>query len=277
MTRYFAIPTAMLILCVAGARVFGQTRPSIGSAFERNYKAPRPSPSPELNPEDRKRLVNEVSSAYYADAVKAKKAGRLAEALKLFDRVVALEPGNQAARDQATETRRSLEVRAKAQKTPARSSSSRALSRLWSQAEAAARAQKWDEAETLYQKILALEPDNKRARAKQEFANAKLFARLKTRGEQRERAGDMEGALAAYQMALTHGEDQAVLNRIGVLKRRLSDSNRKKSEQVYVEALSATQQGDDKKARDLCEQALKLDPSNIEAQRMFERLEKRPH
>ena len=274
-TRHFSIPAATLILFVAGASGFGQTRPSIGSAFERNYKAPRPSPSPALDPADRKRLVNEVSTAYYADAMKAKRAGRLTEALKIFDRVVALDPGNQAAREQATEIRRALEAKTRSSKTP--SHPSRAVVKLWGRADTAARAQNWEEAEALYTKILTIDPQNKRARAKQEFARAKLFERLKARGEERERAGDLEGALSAYQLSLNHGQDQAVLGRIRVLRRRLAESNRKKSDEIYAEALSATQQGDEKKARDLCRQSLKLDPTNIEAQRMFERLEKRPH
>lgn len=252
-------------------------RQNMGSAFEKSRKPDKKaSPAPgEWTPEDRKRLMGEVSGGFYADAMKAKSAGRLNEALTLFQRALILDPANDAARAQIADLKQRLEAGSKPQKAPVKDSAARLMAKLWNDADAAARADNWDEAQANYRKILAIDPGNKRAKTRLDAANARLFEKLKARGEEREKAGDSEGALDAYQLALIHGEDEAVSDRLEKLKSRLAESNRRKSDDIYVQALGASQQGNNDKARVLCKQALAIDRSNIQAQRMLERLETR--
>lgn len=47
---------------------------------------------------------------------------------------------------------------------------------------------------------------------------------------------------------------------------------RRRSDEVYLQALRLSQKGDEGGARHLCQEALALDPDNIQAQRMLERL-----
>ena len=59
-------------------------------------------------------------------------------------------------------------------------------------------------------------------------------------------------------------------------KPALSMQERKKrSNELYLQALSASQNGDFDGAYKMCRQALKLDPENLQAERMCERLESR--
>jgi len=276
MTRPFFLILAAALMTFSV--VLAAPRQNMGSAFDKKQKAEkRPSPAPgEFTPEDRKRLMGEVSGGFYADAIKAKAEGRLNDALTLFERVLILEPTNNPARTQAADIKRRLEASSKTPKTPVKDSAARLMAKLWNDADAAARAENWDEARLNYRKILAIDPASKKAKAKLAATEAKLFEKLKKRGEERETAGDSEGALDAYQLALIHGEDVAVTDRLARLKSRLADSNRKRSDDIYAQALGASQQGNNDKARILCKQALAIDRTNIQAQRMLERLEKRP-
>ena len=266
-----------------------QTRQSIGSAFPEKppkgekrpvVKKPAPKkavPAPsagEWSPEDRKRLMDEVTAGFYADGIKAKKAGKLDEALPLFERVVLLDPKNEAAKGQVADIKKRLAAAKKSQPS-AKTATSKLLTKLWSEADAATKAKNWEVAQLALKKILAIEPANKRARARLDTAEQNLFARLKARGEDREKSGNTAGAIEAYKLALSHGKDPVLAAKVERLRAQLGETNRKKSDDLYIEALGASQQGNSDKALTLCRQALRLNPTNLQAQRMLERLESR--
>jgi len=268
-----SLPFAAVLLAAA-LPVFSATRQSIGGAFEKDYKTEKKPVRKDFTPEDRKRLMAEVSRGFYEDGLKARKAGRLSEALALFERALSLDPGLKAAKTQIADIKR-LTRAPKVQKSPSRDSSARLVSQLFREGELQAKNGKWSDARLTFNKILSVDPDNGRAKSKLAMAEARLFDHHKRRGEERERAGDAEGALDAYQDALAYGDDPAVEARLVKLKARVAEANRKRSDEIYADALSASQQGHNDKALTLCRRALRIDPSNIQAQRMLERLERR--
>jgi tetratricopeptide (TPR) repeat protein len=278
MTRRLALTLIAVALLPFGRLTAATSRQTMGEAFEKKKgkaeKKPAPSPVPgEFSPEDRKRLMDEVSAGFYADAMKAKKEGRLSDAQTLLERVLILNPGNAVAKSQLAEIKK--KNAAKSSKGPSKDATARLVTKLWTEADADYRAERWDEAQLGYRKILAIEPTSKKAKTKLEASEARLLDRLKQRGDDREKSGDLEGALEAYQAALRHGGDASIAERAARLQKRLVETNRRKSDEVYAAALSASQQGNNEKARGLCRQALRMDPSNIQAQRMLERLERR--
>jgi tetratricopeptide (TPR) repeat protein len=266
---------ALLALCLRP--VAAQTRQSIGGAFERNYKsekrAPLPAPTPtSLTPEDRKRVMSDVAEGFYSDGVRAKTSGRTTDAIAYFERVLAIDPNHAAARAQLADLKKKHQ--AAARKTTSKETTSHLLTKLWAEGDAATRRENWDEAQLAYRKILAIEPDNKKAHARLDMAEGKLFAKLRQRGDEREKASDLGGAVQLYQQALMHGDDESLEQHVENLKQQLAESNRKKSDQIYADALAASQQGNNDRALMLCRQALRTDPSNLQAQRMLERLER---
>jgi cytochrome c-type biogenesis protein CcmH/NrfG len=79
----------------------------------------------------------------------------------------------------------------------------------------------------------------------------------------------------AYRVAVNYNRDPILSDKIDQLLEKISEVKDRKSDDLYLQALDASQNGLADKAIELCKEALRLNPDNIQAQRMLERLQSR--
>lgn len=243
-------------------------------------KDKKKAPPPDiLSPEDKKKLVDEVSEEFYQRGLSAMRNGRLGQAEAYFDRVLVLQPGHAGAKRGLALIMQHYE---KTDPPPAPKPSPTKpdpkltlMEKLEKELDHRMTNGEWEEAEEAAAKILAVDPENGRVKQKTGTIRRNLFQRAVNRAEERERAGDTEGALDAYQLAWGYVKDGAIGEKIEKLKRQLAEAHEKKSEKFYLDALAATQNGKDEEAMRLCKLALSYNPRHIQARRMLDRLESR--
>lgn len=114
--------------------------------------------------------------------------------------------------------------------------------------------------------VLRLRDQSKEFAAKEAY-NAALRAA---------RDGDLQGAAVFAQRAIRfkpdYPEARDLLVKVGTTKKGVEEE---KSKEIYKESLDAFLAGDPAKALELAVKALELDPNNVEARRMVERLRQR--
>ncbi len=229
-------------------------------------------PSEEMTPEERKALVDEVAEDFYNKGVKAMNEGRYNQAEAFFDRALILDPHHQGARD-GTERLMKMMEGPEAESDPDKTDSKAALvKRMGTELDQRIKEGDWEEANTVATKILAIDPENARAKGKRAGINQQFYLKAKGRAEERERAGDWDAALDAYKVAAGYRPTPAVRDKINSLREKIAERNKKKSGELYLQALKANQEGKGKSALQLCKQALELDPQNLQARRMLDRL-----
>jgi tetratricopeptide (TPR) repeat protein len=121
---------------------------------------------------------------------------------------------------------------------------------------------------------LTEETFQKKGHAKAARTRIARFQELKLRGQGLENEGQVEAALETYRAALMAWPDAALEGHMRRMVVERADKHRKQSDQIYLLALKATQQGNEARAREFCRDALSLDPGNIYAKCMLGRLEK---
>lgn len=252
-------------------------RPRLGNLPEDDEAARERWDEAEIDPtpEERKALIDQACAELLHEATAAQRSGNLLAARALLERILVLDSRH-------VEARRRLRAFRRQQEKPARSRSGRSAPRqnlkakLEAELDKAYRAGRWDDARKLGEKLLAVDPGNERVRERMERIEGHLFDEAVARGKKREAAGDLEGAVDAYQVALGIRDDSALQSVVEKLQARTDAKNRHRSEALYLEALSAFQNGRKPDALRLCREALKLDPGNIYASRMLIRLGGKP-
>ena len=132
---------------------------------------------------------------------------------------------------------------------------------------------RWEEAHNLNTKILTADPNNKAAVRRKPTIAWKLYEEAKDRGARKEMANDVPGAIIAYKTALEWRADNSLKEKVVSLEASLDGNNEKKSADIYISAFKEYQSGRKNDAYRLCREALQLDPNNIHAERMLERLQ----
>lgn len=228
-----------------------------------------------ITPEERKQLLEEVAQEFYEKGEMAYQEGRFVEARDLFERVLTLQPNHAQARARLEALLRTLEP-PEPEPAPAEPDSKQVLiGRLSTELDQAIKNKDWDKAERQAKNILAVDPANEKTKSKLKIVHHNLSLRAADRAQTREKAGDFQGAVDAYRVAFNYSRDPAYTEKIESLMEKIREVNDRKSEEFYRQALDASQNGNNDKAIDLCKEALQLNPDNIQAQRMLDRLQSR--
>jgi tetratricopeptide (TPR) repeat protein len=244
--------------------------------------APRPDRKKEkqlLTPEEHKKAMDDVVQNLYNQGLKAVNEKKWREAREAFEHVLILRPRHAPAKRQLAYVKKKLEPpplsREKKAAKVKKDSDARLVRDLSIKLAEGVSAKDWEDVERVANNLLALRPGDAEARRQLRNARREMSQKALLLAEERERNGDLAGAIEAYREALSKEEDPAILAKIDVLRDQLNASNRKKSEELYLEALAAAQAGKEEEARVLCRRALRLDPENLQAERMKERLDLR--
>lgn len=273
----FRILIVAAIVAVGGSPVAGQ-RYRLGDIPDESKRDPLPlSGTAGVGEEPDQPLFDEVAEEFYGKAVAALKAGKVRVAESYFDRVLILKPDHGQAREGIR-----LIMKMRERDTGRRKRGSKAapnvdpkeqLTRsLLKELNAAYAARDWSRADRLAGQVLAIDPGNHPALEKRRAIKRVLFSESVLAGKAAEKAGDTAAAIAAYRKALAHRNDDGIVSAIARLERNLRIENKKAAGKIYLSALKASQRGDAKKALNLCRRVLDLDPDNIPATRMLERL-----
>jgi tetratricopeptide (TPR) repeat protein len=219
-------------------------------------------------------LLEDVAEEFYEKGDLAFKEGRLQEARDLLERALTLQPGHLEAKARLASVIRALEPpEPEPVPTPQKNSKEALLKKLSAELDDAMKNKNWEKSDRVVKNILAVDPNNDRAKTKLKSIHHQLAIKAADRAVAREKAGDFQGAVDAYRVAINYFKDQAYIEKIEELTEKINEVNEKKSEELYLQALDASQNGNNGKAINLCQDALQLNPDNIQAERMLDRLQ----
>lgn len=223
-----------------------------------------------LDPPDKAALAAQIAEEFYQQGLTAMNEGRLEQAEGYFDRVLILIPDHSGAKS-------GIETVMKAYEEPSVTLSTPTINRaflenLESDLEQAYSQDDLERAGELIEEILAVEPDHKGAKKRRVAINRKLFDQALVRAGEREKVGDLQGAIDALLVAYGYRRDAGIRTQLQDLRIRLAHENEDRSDTLYVDALAASQEGRTDEAIELCRQSLALNPKNAQAKRMMERL-----
>lgn len=236
-------PALILSVCIASLSLPAHSaeKMRLGDVSDPSEKKGRKGAAGEPSTvEERRELMSQVVDDFYRKGVTALSSGQWEIAEDYFDRVLTLDPQHKGARFGLTKVLERYQAE-EARHAPARKEGP--------------------------------PKSTPTGQVSKEANLERLFDRAVERGKKRETAGDLQGAFDAYQVALSYRADATLKEKAESLRGRLEEKNRKNSDELYLEALRANQQGDVIQAFSLCKRALDLNPKNIQAQRMLERLE----
>lgn len=272
------VPPAEPPARVAPAKV--NTKPTLGDIPEnavKEKKERKDAVIPDgVTPEDRKKLLEDVAQEFYEKGELAIQQGRLQEARDLFERALTLQPGHVLARARLSSTIRALDPEQEPPPPPKTAKES-LVARLGADLDQWIKNKSWDKADRVAKNILAVDPNNEKTKTKLKLIHRQLALRAADRAITREKAGDFQGAVDAYRVAISYNKDQAYTEKIEELSEKIGEANDKRSEELYLQALDASQNGNAAKAMELCRDALQLNPDNIQATRMLDRLQSKPN
>lgn len=255
-------------------------KPTLGDILDNNIKEKKEKKEPAVpegvTPEERKKLLDDVAQEFYEKGELAIQQGRLQDARDLFERALTLQPGHVLARARLASTIRALDPEQEPPPPP-KSPKESLVTRLGADLDLWIKNKSWDKADRVAKNILAIDPNNEKTKTKLKSIHRQLSLRAADRAAAREKAGDFQGAVDAYRVAINYNKDQAYTEKIEELSEKIAEANTKRSEELYLQALDASQNGNAPKAMELCREALQLNPDNIQAERMLDRLQSKPN
>ena len=248
------------------------------SLWAQKYKLGEPDSGDRPITEEEKVLVENVVEEFYQKGKIALKAGKLEQAETYFDRVLILNPNHRDAQEGINLIMRLYEEPEPQNKeiVSKKDPKKTLVTKLLNQLNQAFKKNKFEEAETLAKKIIAIDPTNAVAKKRLGEVHRKMYVKMMVSGARHEKSNQLQRAIDAYQNALSYKNDSSLKQKIKTLRKQLVLKRRKRSDELYIEALSASQSGNYRKALGLCQKALSLNPKNLQAKRMAERLESRP-
>lgn len=218
-------------------------------------------------------LVENVAEEFYQKGLNALKEDRLDQAEAYFDRALILQPKHRGAREGIELIMKILETPAAPQVVSTPDPKIQLMESLQKNLDAQMKDNNWEEAHETAEKIHAIAPDNRDLKRKTALIRKKLAAQAFERAKEREQKYDYSGAIDAYRVAATYANDPAIQEKIKLLKTNIAAQKQQQAEDLYVQALSANQQGKTEEAVELCKKALALVPEHFSAQRMLDRLQ----
>lgn len=227
--------------------------------------------SQEMTIEEHNQIKNDVAEDFYKKGLLAVEAGRYEEAEGYFDRVLILKPRHQGAKEGIEFVLKKLEqARVKEESVDKEQALIKALEeKLKKQISENQNNKALDVAHEL----LAIDPANDTAKKSIPLIHEALFTKAVERSNERAEREDFQGAIDALEVALKYKKDSNVQEKIEQYQGRLGEQQHKKSEEIYLKALEESQSGNPEEALRLCKKALSLNPENLQAQKMLERLE----
>lgn len=221
-------------------------------------------------------LEDNVAEEFYQKGLKALNDGELEQAETFFDRVLVIKPNHKGAQEGIAYIMQTLEDPQPPKVAPAPNPKLVLLEKLNKQLDAEISKGNWEEAHTVSSKMLAVDPDHTSAKPKFIRVKRKLHDAAIERAREREAKEDYTGAIDAYRTAQTYWNDPVIPENVIRLRKKMAQEKLKKSETLYVEALQKSQEGKIEEAVQLCKQSLTMNPDNMQAQRMLDRLQPRP-
>lgn len=220
--------------------------------------------------EENYQLIRDVTEEFYQKGLKALNSNDLGTAEAYFDRVLTIKPNHVGAKKGIDAIMKAYE-----DTTPVNNKVDPKIAlikKLEDKLYEKLSDEDYEEAAGVANEILAIDPNNKVAKQKLTFSNRKLYAEALERAQTRAEAGDERGAIDAYQLAMGYGKDPSLKEKISALRTRMAEKTKAHSSKLYIEALTASQNGKTDAAVALCKKVLAIDPKNIQAQRMLDRL-----
>lgn len=133
---------------------------------------------------------------------------------------------------------------------------------------AALRQDQLSEAKAYFEKVLALSPNHSRAREHMSTIKKMSAEKRKTMNPQPPATPSIP--IEEKPSPVKKATSQKILS--PEMVRKKTELDKQGSDELYYQALAASQNKEKVQALDLCRQALKLNPSNLQAQRMLDRL-----
>jgi tetratricopeptide (TPR) repeat protein len=222
--------------------------------------------------EDNHQIIRDVVDDFYQKGLKAFQAGDLATAEGYFDRVLVIRPQHRGARVGIDQIMKTYDQSTPLPEEPKTDPTQKLIQNRLAAMESKIASGEDEQAAVIAREILAIDPNHNGTRRRQAQINRRLHLLAVNRAQEREEAGDEQGAIDAYLLAMNYGKDESLAHKVASLRQALHEKNKVRSNELYLEALAAVQLDDAFEAIKYCRRALALDPKNLQAQRMLERL-----
>lgn len=214
-----------------------------------------------------------LTEKFYDMAIQAFAVQDFAQAGELAEKVLTLNPDHAEARELKE---RVDQVLKEAQDFAEQQQRTEIIAPLAQSARELFDQKRYEDALAKFNEILAIDTNDAEAIRLRDLSK-ELIAKDAYNGALRAaRDGDLKGAVALAQKAIKYKPDYPEARE---LLRTVAEKNRvgdeAKSKEIYKDSLDAFLAGDPQKAYDLAVKALELDPKNVEAQRMRDRLAQR--
>lgn len=215
-----------------------------------------------------------VADNFYTLAVQAIASGNFILAKENLEKVVALAPNHEEARQRMVQVeealRKEVEVAEKVDRE-------QKIKPLMEEGQTLFNSKQYEEAATKFKAVLDVDTGQTEARRLLTLCNDLTAKDAYNAGLASAREGDLGRAVTLFRKALKFRPDfpeaQSALDDARV---EVDNANKLKGQQLYKDALEAFLSGDRAKALELATQVLELDPDNPEARRLYERLSGNP-
>ena len=187
-----------------------------------------------------------------------------------FEKVLVINPNHPEARAQLAAC---IEILENKRKLEAQEEKTAAISRKYREALNAYKAEKYQESLVLFKEALDLDPANDEIRRYVASANDILYRQSLLKAQELSSKGEWEGAIQLLRLALEYNpQSLEAKDSLVNIQRRWDLQRRVLSQNLYKEGLEAFLGGDKKRAKEIWQKSLELDPDNQEAKRGISRL-----
>jgi tetratricopeptide (TPR) repeat protein len=214
-----------------------------------------------------------LTEKFYDMAIHAFSVQDFAQAGELLDKVMKLNPDHREARELKERVEQVLKDEQGFAEAKARDEQ---IEPLMQAGRALYEQKKYEESLSRFNEILKIDTTHAEAMRLRDLSKEFVAKESYNAALRAARDGDMQGAALFAQKALKfkpdYPEARELLNTVGQKKKVVDEV---KSKELYKDSLDAFLAGDPQKAMELAVNALELDPNNVEAQRMRDRLAQR--
>jgi|GEM_PF-2374816 len=187
-----------------------------------------------------------------------------------FEKVLVINPNHPEARAQLVVC---IEILENKRKLEAQEEQSATISRKYREALDAYKAEKYQESLVLFKEALALDPANDEIRRYMVSANDILYRQSLLKAQEQSSKGEWGEAIQLLRLALEYNpQSLEAKDSLANIQRRWDLQRRVLSQNLYKEGLEAFLGGDKKRAKEIWQKSLELDPENQEAKRGISRL-----
>jgi tetratricopeptide (TPR) repeat protein len=214
---------------------------------------------------------NSFIESFYRSGMIAFAAENYEKAKEEFEKVLVINPNHEEAKTQLSRCNDILNKKVKEVEESVRQET---VSKTMREALKAYKEQKYEESIPLFNAVLELNPNDEDAKRYLVLAKETAFKKYLERGKDFAAKGEWDNAIKNLKIALEHNrastEAKSLLSDV---QRRWELQKKVLSQNLYKEGLEAFLSGDKKKARDVWQKAVELDPENEEAKRGLSRIQ----